>query len=193
MFTGASLAPPSTCSPHPPTLGHAGMQALGSHLRVPVSISVNRGQPCARARRGPELSLSTGAPLRPAEPTQKVLARGMGEAQSCPLRGALLPIGAAKHRLSFTLASSVLSPPSCYFKHANLGRHLSAPSFSEKIKACEPASRSSQLLSGRLRLPALLLPACSRQQPMAVPADELRKRQRGPVHPALGHLALAGG
>lgn len=97
-----------------------------SPLLLPVSISVNRG---ALAQRGLELSLEH---RESAEPTQKVLMRGRGEAQECP------PMWCCpsklKHRLSFMLRSDVPSPvlppqpPHRWiFKHSKLSNHLSAP------------------------------------------------------------------
>lgn len=163
--------PPRRCSPHPMMLGHAGMQTPGSPLRVPVSISVNRGGPRALTQRGLELSLEHrgSAEINPE-------GFGEGEAQGRPPRGAppsrrhgrTQALIYARERCPF----SCWLPPGCCFKHANLSNHLSAPKFSEKIKACEPAGLFFPAALGEAAgCPLLLLPACFRWQLVAVPAD----------------------
>lgn len=96
---------------------------------MPVSISVNRGDPCALAQHGLELSLEHRGSVEISRAHPEGFGEGNGGGTEMPPLRAPLPASVAEHRLSFTLGSSVLSPPSCYFKHANLGDCLSAPVF----------------------------------------------------------------
>lgn len=149
--------PPRRCSPHPVTLGHAGLQTPGSPLRVPVGIFVNRGDPRALAQRGLELALGHRGSVAISGAHPESFGKGNGgRPRNAPHAGLPFPLARPKHGLSFTLGSSVLSPPSCYFKHANLGDHLSAPKFSEKIKACKPAGSFLPAALREAALPAAL-------------------------------------
>lgn len=92
-------------------LGHAGMQTPGSPLRVPVSISVNRGDPRALTQRGLELSLEHRGSVEISRAHPEGFGNGKGGVTEMPPRTVLpLPASVAKHRLSFTLASGVPSP-----------------------------------------------------------------------------------
>lgn len=162
--------PPRRCCCTPRGSVTPGCKAQVTPLAA-VSSSVNRGALRALAQRGPELSLEH---RESAEPTQKVLLRGSGEARGCPPCAA--PPPEPKHKLSFTLRSDVPSPvlppqppPRWNFKHSNPSGHLSAPKFSEEVEVCELQGHSS-------RCPSLhaLSPACAPWQLVAVPPVQLK-------------------
>lgn len=143
--------PPCWCCLHPAMLGHAGMQTPGSPLRVPVSISVNRGDPRALTQRGLELSLEHRGSVEISRAHPEGFGNGKGGVTEMP-PVQCSPFPPAWPNTDSHLRSRAVSlllllppqpPPSCYFKHANLSDHLSAPKFSEKIKVCELWGHSS--------------------------------------------------
>lgn len=96
-------------------LGHAGMQTPGSPLRVPVSVSVNRGDPRALAQRGLELALEHGGSVAVSRAHPEGFGKGErgrpGDAPHAglpfPNTGSHLRSGAA----SFLLPAVILNTP----------------------------------------------------------------------------------